>query len=151
MRSTPPTEGEDRHLRRLASRLARHAPRWLVDAEDLYQVGALAVLEGRWPRSAMIDELRRFGRSRTRPQVLTLLHDGRSQDDERGHNTITPDTLAALRETLAALSPREQVVVTAILGTHSQRECMALTGWSEGRISQVRAKITRALRACMIR
>ena len=136
---------DDLMLSRYAHRLARHAPHWILDEDDLYQIGALARLHDPSPWAVwrdMVDALRKAGRSVRAVRQCTLLLKTQS---EMSRNAISAERLAEIFHYCEQAKPIEQDVLRALLDGDTLAECGVRIGRTEGRVSQIRAKLKREL------
>ena len=119
----------DTMIRRLARRFARHAPRWLIDEEDLYQEGWIAYLESPVKihvSRRMIDHLRymagslRPGRAKSRAAVIAFI-----EADDSLPALQTPSYLEAhtdMEQFISSLPRKRQAVLRDALHGYDTKE-----------------------------
>ena len=126
-----------------AHRLARHAPRWILDEEDLYQIGALSMLTSESPWAAwrdMIDALRKEGQWVR--DVSVKMHGAYVQNG----GACATSFLVEVLEFCNQAKPLERAVLRSMYEGDTLAECGKRLGRTEGRISQVRTKMRRTFR-----
>lgn len=151
---------EDERVWRVARRLSRNIRTAALDVEDLYQVGQVAMLEGKgdFVYEAMIDELRRMQWRRDNLAKLTARflsvewtrELAQQQGDEGmawGENRVLeieramggvmrPDFIVALDQALVKMPPLRREIVRQQSQGRSAREIGKSMGLSKNQVNQ---------------
>jgi hypothetical protein len=134
--------------RHLAQRFCAHRSPWLLDADDLYQVGMCGWCKGNQQAAAiygaMVDALRStLGRDNGRRIRQPLLYEQAVLTAFLiDHNT--PETALQVKEFYRSLPVRLQYIAARLSEGYTEKEIGTVLQRSEARISQLRKELQRA-------